>query len=66
MEEPKLSPFKLTQSRIILLVFGVLVLLIGISTAMGGLNSYQELKGASSAAQNGESVEPASTPTPTP
>lgn len=64
MEEPKLSPFKLTQSRIILLVFGVLVLLIGISTAMGGLNSYQELKGASAAAQNGESVEPASTPTP--
>ncbi len=64
MEEPKLSPFKLTQSRIILLVFGVIIVLIGISTAMGGLNSYQDLKGASTAAQNGESIEPATTPTP--
>lgn len=51
MTEPKISPFKLTQGRIILLIFGVLALLIGISTAMGGLSSYQQLREASFDAQ---------------
>lgn len=51
MTEPKISPFKLTQGRIILLIFGILALLIGISTAMGGLSSYQQLREASMDAQ---------------
>ena len=51
MDEPKLSPFALTPARIILLVLGVILVLIAISTAMGGLSSYQELKEASTAAQ---------------
>ncbi|WP_156460520.1 hypothetical protein [Devosia sp. Root635] len=51
MDEPKLSPFALTRSRIVLLVLGALLVLIAISTAMGGLSSYQELKEASTAAQ---------------
>ena len=51
MDEPKLSPFALTRSRIVLLVLGAILVLIAISTAMGGLTSYQELKEASAAAQ---------------
>ncbi|MCR6671728.1 hypothetical protein [Devosia ginsengisoli] len=51
MDEPKLSPFALTRSRIVLLVLGAILVLIAISTAMGGLSSYQELKEASAAAQ---------------
>ncbi|WP_156461168.1 hypothetical protein [Devosia sp. Root436] len=50
MDEPKLSPFALTPSRIVLLILGALLVLIAISTAMGGLSSYQELKEASTAA----------------
>lgn len=51
MDEPKLSPFALTRSRIVLLILGALLVLIAISTAMGGLSSYQELKEASAAAK---------------
>lgn len=51
MTEPKISPFKLTQGRIILLIFGLMALLIGISTALGGLSSYQQLREASMDAQ---------------
>ncbi|MBU1304476.1 MAG: hypothetical protein KKF33_03005 [Alphaproteobacteria bacterium] len=51
MEEPKLSPFALTRSRVVLLVLGAVLLLIAISTAMGGLGSYQELKEAANAAK---------------
>ena len=56
MEDPKLSPFTLTRSRIVLLVLGAVLVLIAISTAMGGLSSYQQLKEASAAAnaQQGE------------
>lgn len=50
-EDPKLSPFTLTRSRVVLLVLGALLVLIGISTAMGGLSSYQQLKEASAAAK---------------
>lgn len=49
-EDPKLSPFTLTRSRIVLLVLGALLVLIAISTAMGGINSYQLLREASAAA----------------
>jgi hypothetical protein len=47
MDEPKLSPFALTPARVVLLILGALLVLIAISTAMGGLSSYQELKEAS-------------------
>jgi uncharacterized SAM-binding protein YcdF (DUF218 family) len=50
MDDPKLSPFKLTQSRIILLIFGVLALLIIASTLLGGLGYYQTLREANAAA----------------
>ena len=50
MDEPKLSPFALTKPRIVLLVLGAVLVLIAISTAMGGLGSYQQLKEASAAA----------------
>ena len=58
MDEPKLSPFALTRSRIVLLVLGAILVLIAISTAMGGLSSYQELKEASAAAKAGETEQP--------
>lgn len=51
MEEPKLSPFALTRSRVVLLVLGAVLVLIAISTSMGGLSSYQELKEAANAAK---------------
>ncbi|MGV8831268.1 MAG: hypothetical protein ACOH2N_04765 [Devosia sp.] len=51
MQDEKLSPFALTKARIVLLVLGAVLVLIGISTAMGGLGSYQQLKEASNAAQ---------------
>jgi Na+-transporting methylmalonyl-CoA/oxaloacetate decarboxylase gamma subunit len=60
-DEPKLSPFKLTQPRIILLIFGVLLLLIVLSTAMGGFNNYKEMKDASAAAKDAAAIE-ATTP----
>ncbi len=52
MDEKPLSPFKLTPQRIMLLVFGILLVLIGLSTALGGLASYQELKDAAVATKN--------------
>ncbi|WP_323014151.1 hypothetical protein [Devosia sp.] len=48
MEDP--SPFRLNRSRIFILVMGVIVVLIGISTAMGGLSGYQQLKQANAEA----------------
>lgn len=42
----KPSPFKLNSARITLLVFGVLVLLIIISSLNGSLSNYQTLKEA--------------------
>lgn len=50
-DEPKLSPFALNRGRVVLLILGALLVLIGISTAMGGLSSYQQLKDASTAAR---------------
>ena len=50
MTDPKPSPFKLNRTRLFLLAMGVLVVLIAISTAMGGLSSYQQLKEAANEA----------------
>tara|TARA_R110002124_G_scaffold114535_19_gene269384 strand:- start:12802 stop:12984 length:183 start_codon:yes stop_codon:yes gene_type:complete len=59
MPEEKLSPFALTKGRIVLLVLGAVLVLIAISTAMGGMSSYQQLKEASVAAQAGATETPA-------
>lgn len=50
MDEPKLSPFALTRSRIVLLVLGALLVLIAISTSLGGITAYQHLREANAAA----------------
>jgi hypothetical protein len=49
-EEPKLSPFTLTRSRIVLLILGALLVVIAISTSLGGINAYQQLREANAAA----------------
>lgn len=51
MDEPKQSPFALNPGRIMLLVLGAVLVLIGISTWMGGINAYGELREANTAAQ---------------
>jgi hypothetical protein len=45
-EDPKKpdSPFKLTRSRIVLLLLGALLLTYIISAMLGGLGNYQQLK----------------------
>ncbi|KFC62443.1 hypothetical protein FF80_03537 [Devosia sp. LC5] len=50
MDEPKLSPFALTPARIMLLALGTLLVIIAISTSLGGINAYQQLREANSAA----------------
>jgi len=49
-EEPKLSPFAMTPARIMLLVLGALLVVIAISTSMGGINAYQSLREANAEA----------------
>lgn len=64
-EEPKLSPFTLTRSRIVLLVLGALLIVIAISTSLGGINAYQQLREANAAATSGtveQTVEPTTSP----
>lgn len=53
MDEPKLSPFALTRSRIVLLVLGAVLVLIAISMSRGGMSGYQELREARDAATSG-------------
>ena len=50
MDEPKLSPFALTRSRIVLLILGAVLVLIAISMSRGGMSGYQELREARDAA----------------
>lgn len=49
--EPKLSPWKLTPGRILLLVMGALLLVYVASALLGGLDIYQALRQASDAAR---------------
>ena len=51
VDEPRPSPFKLNRTRLFLLVMGAIILAIAISTAMGGLSAYQQLKEANAAAK---------------
>lgn len=50
MDEPKPGPFTLTPARIMLLVLGALLVIIAISTSLGGINAYQQLREANAAA----------------
>jgi hypothetical protein len=50
MDEPKLSPFALNRGRIVLLILGAVLVVIAISTSMGGINAYQQLREANAAA----------------
>jgi hypothetical protein len=56
-EDPKLSPFTLTRSRIVLLILGALLLVIAISTSLGGINAYQQLREANAAATSAAPAE---------
>ena len=60
-DEPKLSPFALTQGRIVLLILGALLLVIAISTSLGGINAYQQLREANAAATSATPETPADT-----
>lgn len=56
-EQPKLSPFAMTPARIVLLVLGALLVVIAVSTSMGGINAYQQLREANSAATSAAPAE---------
>ena len=49
-QDKKLSALALTPARIMLLCFGVILVLIAISMARGGMSGYQELREARDAA----------------
>ena len=57
MDEPKLSPFALNKGRIVLLILGALLVVIAISTALGGINAYQALREANAAATSAPTEE---------
>ncbi|KKC40889.1 hypothetical protein WH87_01590 [Devosia epidermidihirudinis] len=56
MDEKKLGPFTPTPGRIMLVALGVLLVIIAISTSMGGINAYQSLREANAAATSGEAT----------
>ncbi len=43
-DEKPISPWKLTPGRIIILLFGVLIVVYVASALMGGLGNYQALR----------------------
>jgi hypothetical protein len=63
MDEPRQSPFKLNRTRVFLLAMGLVLLLIALSSAMGGMSSYQALKEAANA---GREAAPQPAPAPSP
>lgn len=62
MDEPKLSPFALNRGRIVLLILGALLVVIAISTSMGGINAYQQLREANAAATSAAPAQSTVTP----
>ena len=50
MDDPKPSPFALNRGRIVLLILGALLVVIAISTSLGGINAYQQLREANAEA----------------
>jgi len=59
MDQPKQSPFALNRGRILILALGALIVVIAISTSLGGINAYQQLREANAEAT---SAAPAVTP----
>ena len=59
MDQPKQSPFALNRGRILILALGALIVVIAISTSLGGINAYQQLREANAEAT---SATPAVTP----
>ena len=53
MEEPKQSPFAMNPARVLILVLGVMIIIIAISTSLGGINAYQSLREANAEATTG-------------
>ena len=50
MDQPKQSPFALNRGRILILALGALIVVIAISTSLGGINAYQQLREANAEA----------------
>ena len=50
MDQPKQSPFALNRGRILILVLGAIIVVIAISTSLGGINAYQQLREANTEA----------------
>ena len=57
MAEPTPSPFKLNRGRVLILVLGALILVIAISTSLGGINAYQQLREANAEATSAAAVD---------
>ena len=59
MDQPKQSPFALNRGRILILVLGAIIVVIAISTSLGGINAYQSLREANAEATTAAPVDPA-------
>ena len=57
--KPPENPWRLNGSRTVLLIMGVLLLIIVLSTLFGGLGNYQQLR---EAAQDAKSEQRATSP----
>ena len=58
-EPEKLSPWKLTSGRIVLLILGALIALYTASALLGGLGNYQALREAADAKRVEQQTAPA-------
>jgi hypothetical protein len=56
MDEPKQSPFALNRGRVLILVLGALIVVIAISTSLGGINAYQALREANAEAVSSQAA----------
>lgn len=56
-EDPKLSPFALNRGRVVLLILGAMLVVIAISTSLGGINAYQQLREANAEATSAAPAE---------
>ena len=58
MDDPKPSPFALNRGRVLILVLGLVAAVIAISTSMGGINAYQQLREANAEATSATPTAP--------
>jgi hypothetical protein len=63
MSDDKQSPFKLNPGRILILALGAFIVVIAISMWFGGIDSYNALREANTAATSGPVVEVPAEPT---